>query len=83
MKIIHINHSDLNGGAARAAYRLNRAFNETSFDVQSLMIVQKKITSDPSVLGPNGVLNKTIALDIYYLGDYASFHGLKIGFRRI
>ena len=29
------------------------------------------------------LLNKTIALDIYYLGDYASFHGLKIGFRRI
>ncbi|TYB32239.1 MAG: glycosyltransferase [Candidatus Mcinerneyibacterium aminivorans] len=40
MKIVHVNTSDINGGAARAAFRFNEALNKSQ--VNSQMLVQKK-----------------------------------------
>lgn len=51
MKIVHVNRSDKNGGAAIAAYRLHKALLEAG--VESLMLVDDKCSDDDSVIGPN------------------------------
>lgn len=57
MKIIHINHSDLDGGAARAAYRIHHMLLKER--INSKMWVNKKITlSDPTIEGPSGIINR-------------------------
>ncbi|ATA72526.1 glycosyl transferase family 1 [Capnocytophaga sp. H4358] len=47
MKILHINTTDIEGGAARAAYRLHRALLENEVDSQ--MLVQYKKSDDYTV----------------------------------
>lgn len=49
MKILIVNAYDSEGGAARAAYRLHKAL--LAAGVQSNMLVQKKLTDDPTVVG--------------------------------
>ncbi|HEC8325005.1 TPA: glycosyltransferase [Providencia rettgeri] len=56
MKILHISHSDLIGGASRASYRLHKAMlNE---NIQSYMMVRVKQSHEPTILGPTTRLNK-------------------------
>ena len=47
MKILHINTSDINGGAARAAYRLHKSLLFKG--VESKMLVQQKLSDDYTV----------------------------------
>ena len=60
MKILHLNASDMGGGAARAAYRLHKALKSEGID--SSMLVQKKIGDDYDVFGPDTKISKGIAL---------------------
>lgn len=48
MKILIVNRSDLNGGAAKASYRLHKSL--LAQDVESQMLVQHKISDDYTVL---------------------------------
>ena len=48
MKILIVNTFDINGGAARAAYRLHNAL--IKFGIQSTMLVQKKFSTDSTVI---------------------------------
>ena len=48
MKILHVSTSDVDGGAARAAYRIHKGL--TSIDVDSKMLVRTKLERDPTVL---------------------------------
>ena len=50
MKILIVNTSDIQGGAARAAYRLHKSLQ--SIGVDSQMLVQSKASDDYSVIGP-------------------------------
>ena len=75
MKILHINTSDIAGGAARAAYRLHQALNQNG--AVSTMLVQAKASDDPAVTGPSSKITKAIALmrpslDMLPLVPYAS-----------
>jgi glycosyltransferase involved in cell wall biosynthesis len=56
LKILHVNTSDIDGGAARAANRLHKAL--LSQGVDSRMLVQSKKSDDETVLGPNSKLQK-------------------------
>ena len=47
MKVLHINTTDIEGGAARAAYRLHKALLKNG--VESQMLVQKKISDDYTI----------------------------------
>ncbi|MGN5027487.1 hypothetical protein ACTFBV_01225 [Aeromonas rivipollensis] len=47
MKILHLCYSDLEGGAARAAYRLHQALRSQGLD--SHMLVINKSSDDPHV----------------------------------
>ncbi|MDP3050573.1 MAG: glycosyltransferase, partial [Eubacteriales bacterium] len=47
MKVLLVNTSDIQGGAARAAYRLHRGLQQ--IDVESKMLVQTKVSDDFSV----------------------------------
>ena len=47
MKIVHLNRSDILGGAARAAYRLHGGLSKQGYD--SSMFVSHKGSNDPSV----------------------------------
>jgi glycosyltransferase involved in cell wall biosynthesis len=58
MKILIVNASDINGGAARAAYRLHRSLLEQS--INSQMLVQNKASDDYTVLTNNTKLRKGI-----------------------
>lgn len=49
MKILHLSTSDLDGGAARAAYRLHKGMIEVGAD--SRMLVRAKLGTDSSVIG--------------------------------
>ncbi len=58
MKILIVNTSDINSGAARAAYRLHRAL--LSSNVDSQMLVQTKSSDDYSVIGETTKIRKGI-----------------------
>ncbi|MGH7680761.1 MAG: glycosyltransferase [Candidatus Eiseniibacteriota bacterium] len=59
MRPILVNTYDLIGGAARAAYRLHQALRLIGLDSQ--LLVQRKVTDDPSVHGPRGPFAKAVA----------------------
>lgn len=50
--VLHLSARDRQGGAARATYRLHRGLRE--IDVDSEMLVQKKVTENPSIHGYEG-----------------------------
>jgi glycosyltransferase involved in cell wall biosynthesis len=54
MKILTINHSDISGGAARAAYRVHHAMR--AHGVDSTMLVNHATAGDWTVKGPQGQL---------------------------
>lgn len=56
MKILIINSSDIQGGAARAAYRLHRALLAEGID--SNMLVQRKNSDDYTVIAPETKIQK-------------------------
>lgn len=60
VKILNISTSDLNGGAARAAYRIHKSLLE--YDVNVEMLVQRKISNDSSVHVQKGKTTKLISL---------------------
>ncbi|MFQ4139764.1 glycosyltransferase family 4 protein [Nodosilinea sp. PGN35] len=57
MKILHLSTSDLDGGAAKAAYRIHRGL--ISNGLGSTMLVRHKLSSDPTVIA-----NKTILAQV-------------------
>ncbi len=59
MKILIVNSSDLNGGAARASYRLHRSLLDSGMDSQ--MLVQDKLSDDHTVIGPSTKIQKGLA----------------------
>jgi len=58
MKILIVNTSDINGGAARAAYRLHKALLAQNIDSQ--MLVQSKSSDDFTVLTETSKLRKNL-----------------------
>jgi glycosyltransferase involved in cell wall biosynthesis len=56
MKILIVNTSDIDGGAARAAYRLHKALLSSGVDSQ--MLVQNKTSDDYTVLNEDKKVNK-------------------------
>ncbi len=54
MKILHLNWSDLHGGASRGAYWLHRELLGSGVD--SLMLVDLKVSDDFSVIDPGSLL---------------------------
>lgn len=58
MKILMVNASDINGGAARAAYRLHRALLDQNIDSQ--MLVQEKNSSDHTVICSAGKMGRAM-----------------------
>lgn len=58
MKILIVNTSDIEGGAARAAYRLHKALLQNKIDSQ--MLVQDKSSDDFTVIGPETKIQKGI-----------------------
>jgi len=58
MKILHLNTSDITGGAARAAYRLHRALLDQGLDSQ--MLVQSKASDDRTVIAPETKIGKAM-----------------------
>ncbi len=68
MKIIHLCSSDIQGGAARAAFSLNKALNNAG--VSSSMLVQKKISEDRNVFSYVDSITKEIQFSKRFLLDY-------------
>ncbi len=58
LKIFHLNYSDINGGAARAAFRIHRALQDIG--VASQMMVNVKASGDWTVQGPTRKYSKAI-----------------------
>ena len=52
MKVFQLNYSDINGGAARAAYRIHHALRSSGIDSQ--MLVNRASAGDWTVQGPTG-----------------------------
>ena len=59
MKVLHLNNSDIYGGAARAAYRLHQGLQ--SIGVTSEMLVQNKSSQDRAVAAPKTRFSQSIA----------------------
>lgn len=55
MKVVNINKSDREGGAAKGAYRVHSGLRKIGID--SKMVVDNKISDDPNVIGGRGKLN--------------------------
>ena len=58
MKVIHFNYSDINGGAARATYRIHHALRENNID--SRLWVNKASSGDWTVEEPISKLEKIL-----------------------
>jgi glycosyltransferase involved in cell wall biosynthesis len=58
MKILIVNTSDIQGGAARAAYRLHKSLLNSGIDSQ--MLVQSKSSDNYTVTGPQTKLQKAM-----------------------
>lgn len=58
MKVIQLNSSDINGGAARAAYRIHHALRDAG--IESKMLVNSKLSGDWTVEGPSSKLKEGI-----------------------
>lgn len=58
MKIVHLSHSDISGGASRAAYRVHNML--IKHRINSSMWVDVKKTDDPTVYGPKTNFEKFI-----------------------
>lgn len=56
MKVLHLSTSDIDGGAARAAYRLHQGLLQ--LDIDSKMLVRAKFSTDPSVIGYKPLIAK-------------------------
>lgn len=56
MNIIYLSYSDINGGAAKGAYRLHKGFSDTN--INSKMLVRRKSSDDSSVEQYNIPLSK-------------------------
>ena len=56
MKTLIVNTTDIQGGAARAAYRLHKALLGQNVDSQ--MLVQSKSSDDFTVIGPQSKVQK-------------------------
>ena len=65
MKILLVSSSDMDGGAARAAYRLHQSLLEIGID--SHMLVHSKSSSDPRVLTVSSNLGKFFAKILPYM----------------
>ncbi|MDJ0798478.1 MAG: glycosyltransferase family 4 protein [Calothrix sp. MO_167.B12] len=59
MKVLHLSNSDINGGAARATYRLHQGLR--GIGVTSQMLVQNKSSGDKAVAAPKTRLSQNIA----------------------
>ena len=59
MKILIVNTFDIEGGAARAAYRLHQALLKKGVDSQ--MLVQSKASDEYQVFGPETKFKKIFA----------------------
>jgi glycosyltransferase involved in cell wall biosynthesis len=59
MNILHISTSDIDGGAARAAYRLHRGLQ--SLNQNSHMLVKEKSSKDTSIIAPELSLEQGLA----------------------
>ena len=73
MNILIVNSTDIDGGAARAAYRLHQALLVEG--VASQMLVQSKTSNNYSVLGPENKIKKGFSklrptLDSFPVGFY-------------
>lgn len=76
MKVLTINSADLEGGAARAAYRLHQGLLRIGVD--SRMWVQSRSSDDRRVKGPDTPLQKALVrlrptLDQYPVRRYSTF----------
>lgn len=60
MKILQLSHSDIKGGAARAAYRIQKALRQA--DVNSQMLVSYAHANDCMVQGPHSKWAKAVSL---------------------
>lgn len=76
MRVIHLNHSDINGGAARAAYRIHHCLREAGVD--SRMWVNKASAGDWTVQGPSSKWKKLTAALRGHVGGQLR-HLLKTG----
>jgi len=59
MKVVQLNHADVNGGAARAAYRIHHAVRTAG--VHSTMLVNLSESGDWTVEGPGSPLGRATA----------------------
>lgn len=70
MKVLHINTSDTQGGAARAAYRIHKGLIES--DIDSNMLVQSKSLDDFTIIGPETSSQKAASILRPYLDQIPS-----------
>lgn len=59
MKVLHLSAQDLGGGAFRGAYSLHRGLLEAG--VESRLLVDRKLSDDPSVVAPGSGLGRALA----------------------
>ena len=66
MKILHVSYSDINGGAARAAYRIHSLLLKNGFkeNILSEMRVVKKKSNDSSVYSDKSIFTSMLKIKI-------------------
>ena len=74
IKVLIVNTSDIEGGAARAAFRLHESL--LLKNINSQMLVMKKLSDVTSVLGPENKFKKGLARLRSITLDYARLRSI-------
>ena len=79
MKILHLNYYESQGGAAIAVQRIHNALLAKNIDSQ--IIVSKKNSNNPKVIGPNSTFEEILnLLKISFQRKLNKFSSLKTDF---
>jgi len=60
LKVIHLNYTDIKGGAGRAAYRIHRSLCDENID--SKMWVNKVYSNYQNIKGPSNLIEKSFVM---------------------
>lgn len=81
MRVLHVGATDINGGAARAAYRIHCALKSESRElgIDSRMRVLERFSDDPTVSGGRPAVPRSIARKFERIRKQHSLRGFQSG----
>lgn len=80
MRVLTLSYNDIEGGAARATYRLHRGLLKIGID--SKMLVRRKTSEDPNIYGSPTTYHSLTVLSAVLHGENIRENQLRLSMKR-